>query len=155
MTLPFSSPSAAESTARNVADLGRDERLVLRGFRGWVLGLRANAGAPCTIAWTMFASDFGAEAGRAIMVALVAVIAALAAGPRRPLRLHPPCCPRLGHDELALLGLLDACRQGHWALARARAEWLVEANGVGDLLAAMSRLARTLSDSTKTTQPGP
>lgn len=126
------------------ADLDPSGRLILGALRYWLLGLSDESGASLSRAWNELARELGPARGREAMSGLIGLVREMR-HLRRPLRYHVPCCPCVTGDELALLGFLGSCQKREWALARARAEWLVEAAGIGGLLESGARLAAALA----------
>ncbi len=47
---------------------------------------------------------------------------------------------------MSFLGFIGAYQRADWMLSRHKAEWLVRADGIGDLLEAGSRLAAVLAE---------
>jgi len=125
---------------RTTADLSPPDRLLLRAARDWLAGMRDSSGARMACAWNALAAELGPARGHAAMAGLLGLTRALCHA-RRTFRTHWPGCPCLSRDEIALVALLDACRDGTARRARAHAEWLTHADGVGDLLEAGYRLA--------------
>lgn len=127
------------------AELDAGERLILRAFRYWVVGLAEDAGTQLSLAWNELARDLGAEHGKAAMSGLIGLVRELQHA-RRRLQHLPPCCLSVTTDEMALLTFVGACQRKEWPLARGLAEWLVRANGVGGLLESGARLGRALAE---------
>lgn len=129
----------------DLAALSPPERLVVEAMRWWIAGLRATSAAPWSRAWNDLAVRLGPEDARSAVAAVAGLARALLEHARRPIAPHPPCCARVNADEMRLVSLVAACQGGDGPRARAGAEWLVEPDGVGDLLAAGTRLAAALS----------
>ena len=138
--LPATAPLPAA-----MAELTEAEHLIAWALRHWVLGLRSGTSRTWTLVWNEFARRLGAADGKAALSALLRLIAALQEHAHRPLHVHRPCCPCLDADEFSLVALVAACQKGRWPLARTRAEWLADGNGVGDLLEAGDALGRALA----------
>lgn len=132
--------------ATRMSELDPAEHLLVWSFRRWVSGLVDNAGAH----WSMAGAEFDRRLGRAhgspALAALARLVTALQAHATRPITYHRPCCPCLGADEAALVGLIAACQRGAWPAARRTAAGLVDEGGIGDLLAAGRTLARLLAE---------
>lgn len=129
----------------SMSELAQSERLIVRAYRHWVLGLRENAGEHWSLVWSELARELGPAEGGVALSAFAALVLELQRDARRTLYHHQPYCPCLCADELALVGLLNACQQGKWLRARALAEELVNADAVGSLLDAGSRFTLALA----------
>jgi len=127
-----------------MCELDPSERLIVWSFRRWVLGLRENRGEHWSFVWNEFARQFGAPAGKEALSGFAALIKGLQCHARRMVHHHQPCCPCLGADEASVMCLVAACQSRQLARARALAEWLVEPDGVGELLQAGTRLAHIM-----------
>lgn len=126
-------------------ELEEAEHLLVWALRRWLAGLQGNSAQQWSMVWNDFAKRFGAEDGRKGLAGLAALVKELQISARRTIHHLPPCCRFLGADELSVLGFVGACQRGDWALARAQAEWLVRADGIGGLLEAGVRLSAVLS----------
>ncbi len=127
-----------------MAELDPSERMIVRAFRRWVLGLQQNDGGHWTLVWNDFARQFGASDGKQALSAFASLVKGLQCYARRAIRHHRPCCACLGADEVSLLCLVAACQHGRPGLARGLAEWLVRPEGAGELLQAGTRLAQVM-----------
>lgn len=121
--------------------LAPSERLIVWAFRRWVLGLRRNDGAQWTIVGKEFSRQFDRHDGTIALAGFARLIDGLQRRARRVMHIHQVCCPCLSADEVCLVALVAACQAPVPSAARARAEWLVRGDGVGDLLDAGTRLA--------------
>ncbi len=126
--------------------LDRAEHLILWSFHRWVLGLNENTAQHWSLVWNEFGREFGARQGRTALTGFASLVRALQCHARRNIRYHRPCCPCLGADELWLLSFVAACQRRDHTRARAVAEWKVRDQGIGDLLDAGARFARSMSD---------
>ncbi len=144
MPVTFSLESDATPWPSAVSELDGAERMVARWLRQWSAGLRENAAGRWALVWTAFTREFGAEDGKAALSGLAAMMMELQGGARRRIRVHPPCCPYLGADEIRLIGFVAVCQRQEWPRARALAEEMVRPDGVGVMLEAGARLARVL-----------
>lgn len=122
-------------------ELDVSERLVIWALRRWVRGLRQNDGTQWTLVWKEFGRQFNGRDGTRALAGFVRLIDGLQRHTRRVMRLHLACCPYLSADEVCLVGFVAACQGNEPAVARARAEWMVHAEGVGDMLEAGAQLA--------------
>jgi hypothetical protein len=127
-------------------DLLQGEEVVLRSLRLWIIGLRSNAPHCWSRVWNDFAKRFGTKDAGLALSGLAGCIKTLQLNARRKIRHHPPCCRYLAPDEVSFLGFIGACQRADWMLSRHKAEWLVQADGIGDLLEAGSRLAAVLAE---------
>lgn len=143
MPVTFTSPNEAPWPT-STAELDPSERLIVWAFRRWLLGLPQNAGEHWSFVWNDFARQFGAQDGKEALSAFTGLIKGLQCYARRTIHHHQPCCPCLGADEVCLVSLVAACQNHQRQLARALAEWMVQSDGVGDLLEAGMRLARVM-----------
>ncbi len=126
-------------------DLDPAERFVAENLRRWLIGLHGPAAGDWCAVWNAFARRFGAEDGRRAISGLAGLVASLARQARHPIRHRCRFCPSLSADEIGVLAFIGACQRREWGLARAAAEWLVAADGVGDMILAGSRLAAVLT----------
>lgn len=117
------------------------ERLIVRSFRRWVVGLRHNDGKHWSQVWTDFAGRFGDADGKAALSGFARLIRSLQSHARRSITYHQPCCPCLSADEIRITNLIAACQERRLSHAHALAEWMVRPDGIGDLLDAASQLA--------------
>ena len=115
--------------------------MIVWAFRRWVQGLRHNDGRHWTMIGKEFQRHLGAPDGVHAFAGFARMADALQRRGRRVMRVHQVCCPRLSADELCLVGLVAACQAPTPSAARARAEWLVRSEGIGELLEAGARLA--------------
>ena len=129
----------------NIEELSPIETLVVRSFRRWVKGLHENTAAYWSTVWDEFAGRFGGDAGRAALTDFAMLVRAIQTGARRRISYHQPCCPCVGADEAAVVGFVSACQRRDWPLARARAQWLVRDETVGEMIAAGAALAGKLA----------
>ncbi|MFQ5773883.1 MAG: hypothetical protein ACE5GS_05145 [Kiloniellaceae bacterium] len=132
------------SAPTSVDQLAEGERLIVRAFRCWILGLRENTAEHWSVAWNDFAGRLGAHDGKAALSGLAGLVRELHHHARRRFRHHHPCCGCLTGDEVALVGFVGACQRGEWVLARALAEWLVHGEGIGGMIEAGARLSEAM-----------
>lgn len=121
--------------------LAPSERLIVWAFRRWVSGLRRNDGTQWTIVSKEFSRQFDGRDATMALAGFARLIDGLLRRARRVMHLHQVCCPCLSADEVCLVALVAACQGPAPSTARARAEWLVRGDGVGDLLEAGTQLA--------------
>lgn len=126
------------------SDLAPAERLVVEAFRRWLLGAQESRGQHWAMAWNEFAELLGPADGRAGFAGLVAIMREIGEHGRRTLRYHPVCCPCVSSDELWLIGVVAACQRGDLNRAQRQAEWMVQGDGIGDVLGAACNLACAL-----------
>ena len=136
--------TAPAALPRRSAELTAAERLVVGALRHWIVGLGDNSGRHWSHAWNDLARELGSGPARDAVAGLTRLVATLGGHARGRIRHHLPCCPCLTADEVRLLGFIAACQAAAPAAARAQAEWLVRADGVGDLLAAGLALGQAL-----------
>ncbi len=141
--MSFTRPHAAPRPAC-VEDLNEAERFALRTFRRWAMGFEGDPDRHLPCVWREFIARLGTEDARAALAAFAALVRELVSASRRPIAYHRPCCPCLGAAELSFLGFVAACQHRRWGLARALAEWMVRADGVGGMLEAGARFARLM-----------
>ena len=135
---------SAMPTARRTDDLDHALKLVLRAYRSWVKGIRDNDCRSWNEVWNAFTWAYGTRDGKLALTWFVRMINVIREHAGRTVHYHQPGCPCLGDDERAFLGLVGACRLGQAMTARASAEALVTAAGVGDLIGAAGQLALVL-----------
>jgi len=135
----FKAQGAAWPTS--MMELDVSERLIVWAFRLWVQGLRRNDGTQWALVVKEFGRLFKGSDGTAALAGFARLIDGLRHSARRTVRLHQACCPCLTADEVSLVCFVAACQRPAASLARVRAESLVRAEGVGDMLQAGSRLA--------------
>lgn len=128
----------------SMSELVPSEQLIVWAFRRWVLGLLENRSEHWSFVWNEFARQFGSREGKEALSGFAALLKGLQCYARRTVHHHQPCCPLLGADEVSVVCFVAACQSNQLPLARALAEWLVEPDGVGELLAAGTRLARVM-----------
>ncbi|HYD63963.1 MAG TPA: hypothetical protein VED21_00715 [Azospirillum sp.] len=108
MTPPAASTTVAGTAA--LADLTREERLLLWGMRVWVAG--AHRCAPVLgIIETAFATVMADAVIPLLDVTLFQIMTA------RPLAFHSPECPAIGDDERTLLDVLALHQHGEGTAA--------------------------------------
>jgi hypothetical protein len=125
--------------------LDERERLIAWMFRHWVIGHGDDR--HWSLVWREIADGYGEEIATEAVIALAAVVRAICENARRGFVYHQPCCPCLAPDEYRLIAFLGACRSGETRRAAGLAEWMVNAEGVGDLIEAGTRLARAVAPS--------
>ena len=125
----------------STGELDPPERLIVWALRRWVRGLRANDGAQWVLVWKEFGRQFNGADGTLALAGFARLMDGLQRRARRVMRLHQACCPCLSADEIALVGFVASCQGQMGSAAKARAEWLVRGDGVGDLLEAGAQLA--------------
>ncbi len=128
----------------STAELDPSERLIVWTFRRWVTGLRRNDGSHWSLVWSEFAHRFGAIDGKEALAHFAGLVMGLQSYARRTIHHHQPCCPCLGADEVSLICLIAACQNRQPSLARGLAEWMVQPDGIGELLQSSVRLAQIM-----------
>src|SRR5690606_37445970 len=128
----------------SLPELDPAERLVVWAFRCWALALRDRTGHRVCLVANEFTRQLGRRDGEAAFAAFFPILRAIQEHSRRSLRHHQPGCPCLGGDELWLVCLVGSCQRGDGARARFLAEWMVQPDGIGDLLEAGGRLGRSM-----------
>ena len=103
--------------------------------------MRHNDGGHWSQVWTDFAGQFGDTDGKAALSGFARLIQSLQSYARRSITYHQPCCPGLSADEVCITNLIAACQGRRLSHAHALAEWMVQPDGIGDLLDAASQLA--------------
>jgi hypothetical protein len=137
---------AAPGWPTSMGELEPAESLLVWALRRWILGLQENAGHHLSMVSREFARQLESPRAEDAMGSFAALIRGLQEHARRRVRHHQPCCPCLGSDEVWLVCLIGSCQRGELCRARALAEWMVHAEGIGDLLDAATRLGRALED---------
>ena len=137
-------PPNRDPRPTSMSELHASERLIVWSFRRWVLGLLENRGEHWSLVWNEFTRQFGAHQGKDALSGFAALMKGVQCHARRTIHHHQPCCPCLGDDEVCVLSLVAACQSRELRRARFIAEWLVEPDGVGELLQAGSRLAEMM-----------
>lgn len=127
-----------------MAELDHAEQLVIWSFRRWITGFRDNQGCHWALVWREFERQFGEADGREALSALASLVAGLRGHARRRISHHQPCCPCIGPDEVTLICLIAACQHRRPRLARSVAQWLVTADGSGEVIGCGVRLGRVL-----------
>ncbi len=122
-------------------ELDASEQLIVWALRRWVGGLRQNDGTQWTLVWREFGRQFSQQDGTRALAGFARLIDGIQRHARRVMRLHQACCPCLSADEVCLVGLIAACQCPAPATAKARAEWMVHADGVGPMLEAGTQFA--------------
>jgi len=126
------------------SELAPGERLLLDVFRRWLMGIREGHGAHWAILWNELNSALGPADAKAGLTEMTGIMRELGENGRRAIRFHPACCPDLGADETWLIALIGACQTGDLKRARLLAEWMVQADGVGDMVGSACSLACVL-----------
>ena len=122
-------------------ELDLPERFIVWSFRRWVLGLKENSAAHWDLVWSEFSRQMGARDGQDALSGFAGMVKVLQGSARRRIRHHPPCSPYLTADEVSILCFVAACQNGQQQLARSVAEWLVEADGIEEMIKAGKCLA--------------
>jgi hypothetical protein len=138
------SPTEANGWPTSLPELDPAERLVVWAFRCWAVAMRDRTGHRVCLVSNEFARQLGRRDGEAAFAACFGLLRALREHARRNIRHHQPGCACLGADELWLVCLVGSCQRGDGARARFLAEWMVQPDGVCDLLEAGSRLGRSM-----------
>lgn len=125
----------------STSELDPAERLVVRSFRRWVLGLKQNTADHWDYVWEEFASQLGPQDGRDALSGFAGMVKALQCNARRRICYHQPCCPYLGADEVSIVCFVAACQNGELCLARSLVEWLIKSEGTEEIIEAGRRLA--------------
>lgn len=125
-----------------MGELEPADHILLTAFRGWIAGRARSDPALWECAWNDFARHLGPERGRAAISALAAVVDVLRREARRPIQYHQPCCACIGEDETCLLRLIAAACKGDQLTARRTCRTMVSEDGVGELMANVTELAR-------------
>lgn len=139
------SPPAQTSSPITLDQLTREERVVALALRHAMHGICGSDSACWLHLWTGFAPDCGVAAARKAAGALAAFIRQLATHATRQISYHQPLCPCLGEDEQTLLRLIALTQRRDWHNASALARHYVHEDGIGDIIAATSRLTVVLS----------
>ena len=122
------------------------ERLLLKSYRRWVVGMQLCDNQYLKSVWIDLSTAFGVKSAQSIIGGLQSVIAAIGGASRRPIRLYPLCCVFVCADELLFLCLISACQSRNHFLARCTANWIVSANGTSDLIEGCRRIAEALTE---------
>jgi len=122
------------------------ERLLLRSYRRWVVGMQLCDDQNLKSVWIDLSTAFGVKSARSIIGGLQSVIVALSGASRRPIRLYPLCCVYVCADELSFLCLISACQSRNHFLARCTASWIVSTNGTADLIEGCRQIAEVLTE---------
>ncbi|HAM48155.1 MAG TPA: hypothetical protein DCO73_10480 [Alphaproteobacteria bacterium] len=133
------------SSPTKLDQLSRQERVVALALRHAMHGICGTDSACWSHLWTSFAPDCGVAAARKAAGALAAFIRQLATHATRQISYHQPLCPCLGEDEHILLKLIALTQHRDWRNASALARHYVHEDGIGDIIAATSRLTVVLS----------
>lgn len=140
-----SSPLSETTPPTKLDQLSREERLVALALRHAMHGICGADSACWSHLWTSFAPDCGVAAARKAAGALATFIRQLATHATRQISYHQPLCPCLGEDEHILLKLIALTQHRDWRNATALARHYVHEDGIGDIIAATSRLTVVLS----------
>ena len=140
----WTAPSRRTGWPTAMVELEPAEHLLVWAFRRWVCASRDNTSHHICLVWNELARQLGAADAAVAWAWLQATDRTLREFARRSIHCHQPACPCLGGDEVWLVFLLAACQRGDLARAGRLAQWMVAADGVGDLLEAAGRLARVL-----------
>lgn len=127
-------------------ELSEGERLIVWCYRRWIVGMQTHEEGHWIRVWRELGCTLGLEGARTTLGGLQRLIREVATHARRPVRLHPPCCGMICADELSVVGLIGACQRHDHQRARHLAEWLVRAEGVGDIIEAARIVADALAD---------
>jgi hypothetical protein len=140
--------SAAGDATRptTISELTEGERLLVSGFRRWILGWVENDAAHWKLVAHEFEAVFGPLGGKAALASFGRLVNILRLNACRSIEYHQPCCPCLGADEACLIVLVAAAQHGNGLLARAASEWLVSEAAAGDLLGCAALLAQALGE---------
>ena len=125
-----------------MAELAPAEGFIVWSFRRWVLGLYENYGVHWDLVAKEFRRQMGSADSNAALASFAGVIRVLQIHARRRIRHYHPCCPALGADEAWMVCLIAACQHGAGRQARGLVEWMVGADGAGELMASAQGLAR-------------
>ena len=121
------------------------ERLLLRCFRRWALGLSRAEAPELEAAWNELASSLGPCHARQALDALSMLVFRLAGASRRAISHHHPCCPMLTLDERRLIRLIASSQAGQQDEAIRTAAALLATDEVSGVLEGAGRLADALA----------
>ena len=121
------------------------ERLLLRCFRRWTLGLSRAEAPELEAAWNELASSLGPCQARQALDALSMLVFRLAGASRRAISHHHPCCPMLTLDERRLIRLIACAQAGQEEEASRTAAALIATDAVSGVLEGARRLADALA----------
>jgi hypothetical protein len=136
--MPAAPPVPSQTEALDAGD-----RLIAWMFRHWVIGHGDDR--HWSLVWREIADGYDGETASEAVTALASLVRVICETARRGFVYHQPCCPCLAADEYRLIAFLGACRRGEARRAAGLAEWMVRAEGVGDLIEAGTRLVRTIA----------
>jgi hypothetical protein len=122
--------------------LDETDRLIAWMFRHWVIGHGDDR--HWSVVWRDLAERYDGTTASEAVTALAAVVRVICENARRGFVYHQPCCPCLAADEYRLIAFFGACRNGEARRAAGLAEWIVRADGVGEMIEAGTRLVRTM-----------
>ena len=125
----------------STGELEPAEQFIVWSFRRWILGLKQNTGDHWNLVWDEFARQLGPMDARNALSGFAGLVKAMQCNARRRICYHQPCCPYLGADEVSVVCFVSACQNRQHRLAQSLAEWLVKADGTGDMLESGCRLA--------------
>ncbi|MDA0664260.1 MAG: hypothetical protein O3B08_15670 [Proteobacteria bacterium] len=144
------SPDTAETGMRlwptETRELDTAEQFIVRSFRRWITGLRQNDGGHWSLVWNEFSRYFGEADGKAALSGFARLVRGLQSHARRNIAYHLPCCPCLCADEIRIVNMIAACQRRRLSHAHALAEWMVCADGIGDLIDAASQVAHFMQN---------
>jgi hypothetical protein len=144
-------PLAMQLTVtKTTADLNACERLLLRCFRQWTIGLMRSDPAALEATWNELASALGPGQARSALDALSSLVFRLAGAARRTILHHHPCCPRLTLDEGRLIDMVAACQHSRRTRAERAAALLAGGGDVEAVLESAEGLAEALLNSGRT-----
>lgn len=136
---------AKDSWPTSVMELDRSERFISKVFRLWVLGLHQGNPAHWSTAWNEFALTFGPLNGKKALGHFSGLIKAFQGYAKQTILYHQPDCPCLGTDEIRIICLIASCQHHDYSLAHRLAGWMVQQEGVGEMLNAGSGFANQMA----------
>ena len=124
-----------------MAELAPSERFIVWSFRRWVRGLRDNDYSHWSLVSDEFTRQLGEVDGQEALSGFARLVMGLQRHARRPVRVHWPCCPGLGVDEVLIVCLVASCQHHESRFAKRLAEWVVKCGGASELIMACKYLA--------------
>jgi len=141
-------PQCGADTERHLLDR-KAERLVVAGFRGWMLGYQYKDTDCWEATWSLYTRELSCDDARRSLTELQHWVRSVRQTTTRTIKCFPPCCRHVCHDECIALGLVSALQCGDDVTARLAAIHLIDA-GQSDPLSrvveAARRFARALAD---------
>lgn len=131
------------------------EKLVVEGFRRWMLGCERGSVACWERAANLYAEELGLAESSRVLGALAHWVDALRTWMDRPAGLSPSECPRLCRDECFAVTMIAACQnRDDDSLSHALAR-LVPPEGRGEVIRATRAFADVLAETGQILIPVP